>query len=266
MTEKGIERKDIVTAMIAALEPLDFIHTVWEGGAASWDRVDDWSDIDLYLVCDDNRVEDTLRILEETINTVDEIDLRFRVPEPAWHGHSQVFWRLKNASPFLFLDIAVMKKSSKDKFLQYRVHGKPFIHFDKIGIVQDDPVDPDKYFEQLTGRLEVLKTQFALFQVLVLKELNRGNDMEALSYYLGYTLRPLVEALRMKYTPWHYRFFTTYIYYEMPHEITERLHKLYFVKDEGILKKCREEAEAWFWEIVSDIDLNEVKKKLELQG
>jgi len=262
MTEKGIERKALVAAVIATLEPLDYVHTVWEGGAASWDRVDDWSDIDLYVVCDDDRVEDVFEILEKTINTTDEIDLRFRVPEPAWHGHAQVFWRLRNASPFLFLDIAVMKKSSKDKFLQYRIHGKPLVHFDKIGIVQDDPVDPNAYWEQLEKRLETLKTHFELFQVLVLKELNRGNDMEALSYYLGYTLRPLVEALRIKYTPWHYRFFTTYVYYEMPQEITRRLHRLYFVGDVNELGKCREEAETWFWETVRAIDLEDLRKSL----
>lgn len=264
MTGKSIERKDVVAALLATLEPLDYIHTVWEGGAASWNRVDDWSDIDLYVVCDDDRVEDTLGVLEKTINKIDDIDLRFRVPEPAWHGHSQVFWRLKNASPFLFLDIAVMKRSSKDKFLQYAIHGRPYVHFDKIGTVQEDPVDPDQYLEQLAGRLETLKTQFAMFQVLVLKELNRGNEMEALSYYLAYILRPLVEVLRMKYSPWHYRFFTTYIYYEMPQSIIERLHRLYFVHDAKKLKECREEAEEWFWEAVQGIDLDEVRKKLEL--
>ncbi len=263
MAEKSVSRESIITAVITALRPLEYIHAVWEGGAASWGRVDDWSDIDLYVVCNDDCVEDTFAVLERTISELDEIDLRFRVPEPAWHGHSQVFWRLKTASPFLFLDIAVMKKSSKDKFLQYRIHGKPYIHFDKIGIVEEDPVDPIVYADQLAKRLAVLKTQFAMFQVLVLKELNRGNCMEALSYYLSYVLRPLVEVLRMKHTPWHYRFFTTYIYYEMPQEITDRLQRLYFVHDVDALKKCREEADAWFWDVVASIDLDEVRRNLD---
>jgi predicted nucleotidyltransferase len=262
MTEQNIERKDLVAAVIVALEPMDYVHAVWEGGAASWDRLDDWSDIDMYVVCDDDRVEDVFEILEKTITTIDEIDLRFRMPEPAWHGHSQVFWRLKNASPFLFFDIAVMKKSSKDKFLQYSIHGKPLVHFDKIDVVQDDPVDPKGYLEQLEKRLETLKTHFGLFQVLVLKELNRGNDMEALSYYLSYTLRPLVEALRIKYTPWHYKFFTTYIYYEMPQKVTQRLHLLYFVGDANALRKCRDEAETWFWQTVGSIDMDDLRKTL----
>jgi predicted nucleotidyltransferase len=234
---------------------------VWEGGAASFGRIDEWSDIDMYVVCDDERVEDTFAAMKQAISSVSDIDLEFRLPEPAWHGHSQVFWRLADASPFLFMDIAVMKRSSKDKFLQYEIHGKPFIHFDKIGIVKDDPVERDGYFQGMKTRLEMLKTNFRLFQVLVLKELNRGNDIEALSYYLSYIFRPLVEVLRMKHSPWHYRFFTTYVYYEMPGEIVMRLHHLYFIPDAAALRKCREEAETWFWEIVASIDFDELKQK-----
>jgi hypothetical protein len=83
--------------------------------------------------------------------------------------------------------------------------------------------------------------------------------MEALSYYLAYVYRPLVEVLRMKYCPLHYRFFTTYIYHEMPDDVVKRLHRLYFVTDVNVLGQCREEAEFWFWETVKSIDLNNVK-------
>jgi hypothetical protein len=86
--------------------------------------------------------------------------------------------------------------------------------------------------------------------------------MEALSYYLTYVYRPLVEVLRIKYCPWHYRFFTTYIYYEMPQEMVKRLHSLYFVSDAESLRKCREKAEVWFWETVDSITQDDLKKIL----
>jgi hypothetical protein len=266
MEKKKIEREDLVFTIVNALKPLDYVHAVWEGGAASWKRVDEWSDVDMYVVCDDERVEDVFEVIEKAIKSLSPIDVKFRMPEPAWHGASQVFLRLKDVSLFLFLDIAVMKRSSKEKFLQYQIHGKPLIHFDKIGVVKDDPVEAEGYFQQIKKRLEMLKTHFRLFQVLVLKELNRGNDVEALSYYLSYVFRPLVEVLRMKYSPWHYRFFTTYIYYEMPADIVKRLQRLYFVSDGDALRKCREEAETWFWEAIESINLQELRKKLESSG
>jgi predicted nucleotidyltransferase len=266
MEKKKIERKDLVHTIVNALKPLDYVHAVWEGGAASFGRVDEWSDIDLYVVCDDERVEDSFGVMKEAITSMSEINLEFRLPEPAWHGHSQVFWQLAEASPFLFMDIAVMKRSSKDKFLQYKIHGKPYIHFDKIGVVKDDPVEPENYFQQIEKRLEMLKTNFRLFQVLVLKELNRGNDVEAMSYYLSYVFRPLVEVLRMKYSPWHHRFFTTYVYYEMPTDVVKRLQRLYFISDADALRKCRAEAEKWFWEAVENLNLQELRKRLEPSG
>jgi predicted nucleotidyltransferase len=262
MKENNLERDSLVAALINTLKPLPYVHAVWEGGAASWQRVDEWSDIDMYVVCDDERVEDAFGVIEKAISSLSEIDIKFRMPEPAWHGASQVFLRLKNASPFLFLDIAVMKRSSKEKFLQYEIHGEPLVHFDKIGVVRNDPVDPEKYLEQIKTRLEALKKTFGLFQVLVLKEVNRGNEIEALSYYLSYVYRPLVEVLRIKHNPWHYRFFTTYIYYEMPAEVVQRLHHLYFVSDVRALGACRAEAEAWFWETVKSIDPDDLKKDI----
>ncbi len=262
MKPRSIRRSELVSMLVETLKPLSYVHAVWEGGAASWNRVDEWSDIDLYVVCDDERVEDSFNAMEKAVAALSEIDLKFRMPEPAWHGASQVFLRLKHASPFLFLDIAVMKRSSKEKFLQYRIHGKPLVHFDKIGVVKDEPVDSKEYFREMKTRLDNLKTTFELFQVLVRKEVNRGNDMEALSYYLSYVYRPLVEVLRIKHCPWHYKFFTTYIYHEMPAEVVQRLHHLYFVSDVEKLAKCREEAEEWFWETLKSIDLEALRRMI----
>jgi hypothetical protein len=160
------------------------------------------------------------------------------------------------------MDTVFMKESSKNKFLQYKIHGKPLVHFDKIGIVKDDPIEVDSLIEKIKNRLEMLKTNFELFQVFVLKELNRGNDIEALSYYISYTFKPLVELLRIKYNPYHYNFFTSYIYYELPYDIVKRLQKLYFVSDVEKLREFRDEAEDWFWDITRSINPDDFKNKL----
>ncbi len=261
MRRDTITRKEIITALVAALKPLDYVDALWEAGAAAFKRLDEWSDIDLYVVVEDDHVEEIFQLMRQTLLPLSEFDLTFRLPEPTWHGHAQVFWRLKNASPFLFLDIVVMKKSSKDKFLQFTTHGKPLVYFDKTGVVKDEPIDQGIFLEKIKARLESLKITFPLFQVLTLKELNRGNDVEAMSYYVSYTYRPLLEVLRIKYYPYHYNFFTTYVYYELPPAVVTRLEKLYFIADAEMLRKCQAEAEAWFWEVVESINLDDVKHK-----
>jgi hypothetical protein len=163
MKAEFISRSKLIDTIVKILKPLTYVHALWEGGAASWKRVDEWSDIDMYVVCDDEHVEAVFEAIEKAVASLSPIDLRFRMPEPAWHGASQVFLRLKHTSPFLFLDIAVMKKSSKEKFLQYKIHGKPLVHFDKTGIVKDDPVEPAEYLKQIETRLEGIKTNFKLF-------------------------------------------------------------------------------------------------------
>lgn len=261
MKEK-ITRKDIIDTLITKLKPEDFVCALWEGGAASFNRIDKWSDIDLYVVVKDEKVEDTFKYMKQILRDISEIELEFCLLEPTWHGHSQVFWRLKDVNPFLFLDTVFIKESSEDKFLQYKIHGKPLVHFDKIGIVTDNSIEVESFLEKIKIRLETLKTNFELFQVLILKELNRGNNIEAFSYYIYYTFKPLVELLRIKYSPYHYNFFTSYIYYELPSEVVKRLQRLYFVTDVESLRKFRDEAESWFWDIAKSVNLDVLKIKL----
>jgi predicted nucleotidyltransferase len=263
---KKIDRQAVINTLIRKLEPLNYVHAFWEAGSISFNRTDTWSDIDLYVVSDDDKIEDVFRMMEDALSKISEFDLKYRLPEPNWHGHSQVFWRLKWTSPFLFLDIVVMKKSSPDKFLQYKIHGAPVIHFDKTGLVRDDPVDQESLLNKILGRLETLKITFPLFQVLVLKGLNRGQDMDALGYYLGMTFRPLVEVLNIKYRPLHYNFHTTYVYHELPGRVVKKLRELYFVKNAEHLKKCRDEAEEWFWKVLAGIDRDEIKAGLKQNG
>ena len=262
MRDEKVTRQAIIGSFITALKPLDYVLAMWEAGAAAFNRIDAWSDMDLYVVVEDACVEKVVSEIEKTVRSISEYDLTFRLPEPTWHGHSQVFYRLKKASPFLLLDIALMKKSSNNKFLQYTIHGVPIVHFDKNGIVKDDPVDAEAFLKTLKERLEMLRTTFPMFLVFVLKELNRGNDMTALSFYMSYAMRPLIELLRMKYCPYHYNFHTYYIDYELPPEIVKRLSTLFFVAKPQEIRSSLREVERWFMEEIESINIEEVRKKL----
>jgi hypothetical protein len=195
-----ITKEAIISTLKNALEPLDYVNAMWEGGAAAWGRADQWSDIDLLIDVADEKVDETITACEQALLNLSPIDLRYDIPMPSWHGHNQVFWRLKNASPYLLIDQAVMKHSSTNKFLEPEQHGNLVVHFDKCGVVQQLPLDQENLRNILSSRIQSLKKMFDMFQVMTEKEINRGNAVEAISYYQGLTLRPLVEALRIKYT------------------------------------------------------------------
>ena len=249
-------RQVILTRLQSALEPLDYAHAMYEGGAAAFRRVDEWSDIDLLIIADDDRVEDLFVTIEEALVSLSEIELHYRLPEPTWHGHSQAFYRLEGTSPFMPLDITVLKKSSPKRYREKEIHGDAVVHFNKNQILQEESLNSDRLTEQLKERICQMKVTFDLFQPFVLKELNRGNNVEGLQFYHGMTLRPLVELLRMNYVPARYNFHTRYLYYDLPEAVVQRLESLFFVTNADDLKQKHQEAGEWFRELLEKTDVN----------
>lgn len=257
-----LDRRQIIRVFTKTLQSSPAVLACWEAGSAAFGRHDQWSDIDLYLVVADDQVEPVMNKIEEIVANLGGYDLKFRLPEPTWHGNSQVFYRFKNSNPFLFLDAAVIKESSPEKFLQFAIHGRPIVYFDKQGVVQDKPIEVDTFIDRLKKRVETMKTTFELFQVLTLKELNRQKETIALPFYFSMTLRPLVEALRIKHAPLHYNFFTAYLDHDLPPDVYQRLQKFFFVADGLELIRRHAEAGAWFWETIASIDFDEIREKL----
>lgn len=94
-TEK-LTRNTIIQTLTKALKPLDYIHAFWEGGAAAFHRIDEWSDIDLYLVVDDKKVHETFLTFEKTLKTLSPIKQKYEIPHPPQSGVFQAFYRLQN--------------------------------------------------------------------------------------------------------------------------------------------------------------------------
>src|SRR5438309_5669227 len=107
MEQKQLNRDEILSTLQNACEPLDWVHAMWQGGAAAFNRVDEWSDIDLQLNVDDDRIEDAFELVEKTLATLSPVDLKYRIPEPTWHGFSQMFYRLRDASKYLLIDLSI---------------------------------------------------------------------------------------------------------------------------------------------------------------
>lgn len=249
-----IDREQILSRLQAALEPLPHVLAMWQGGGAAFRRIDEWSDIDLVLATDDERVDELFTTFEETVAGISPIELRYETPRPSWHGHAQVMYRLENTSPYVFIDLVIMKASAEDKFLEPRLHGEVVVHFDKANIIDIPEFSEEALQEKLKNRVRDLRTTFDLYQVLTLKEVHRGHDIEALSFYQSFTLRPLIEALRIIHQPARHGFHTRYIDVDLPREIVERLRPMFFVSDAQDIASRRAEAEQLFNETLGIIE------------
>ncbi len=246
-----LERNQIIQTLRAALEPLPFVNALWEGGAAAFNRVDTWSDIDLVVDAADEQAGEVLPIVEQTLARLGTIELQFRTPQAILGLHSQGFYRLAEAGPFLVVDFAVFRHSTPDKLLDVETHGDIIVHFDKTGEIKPRSLDQADLQNRLAARVESLKVTFPLFQPLILKEIHRGNAIEALAFYQGFALRPLVELLRMRYCPGRATFHTRYVYYDLPMEIVHELERLFFVRDLPDLAEKQIQIEAWVGELLA---------------
>jgi hypothetical protein len=96
------------------------------------------------------------------------------------------------------------------------------------------------------ARVPVLITQFEMFQHLTLKEIARGHASDALAFYQAWTLRPLVEALRLLHAP-HTRIFgLRYLARDLPAAVAQQAEALAFVRDLAHLREQQAAARRWF--------------------
>jgi hypothetical protein len=250
-----ISRSDIIQALFEAFEPLAYVLAFWEAGAAAFDRVDQWSDLDLQLVVNDNCVSKAVACVEQTLASISPVAARFEVPQPTWHGHWQAFYQLRDASPYHLVDLCIMKASSPEKFIQPEIHGHARVLFDKADVVHAAPLATEAFAANLQHRLDGLRAGFFMSKSFVEKELLRGHLLDAFAYYQGLALRPLIEVLRIRYKPSHYNFGNRYLYVELPAEIVAQLEPLFFVSSPDELMEKRDVAERLFFETVAAIDI-----------
>ena len=175
-------------------------------GSASFDRIDEWSDIDTMVIVDDDRVEETFTVIEKMLENISSIEYKYRRPDPGWHDIFQTIYRIEDVNPFLFIDFNIIKESNPHKNLEKDMHGEPIILFDKKGLIKDTYLDKDKHKIEVKERLLAIKKKYPLARAFVLKELNRGNDVAAFANYNRLMYWPLIDVLRIKHCPERYDF------------------------------------------------------------
>jgi hypothetical protein len=262
MENYRVKREDLLKTLVGVLEEKDYALAMWEGGAAGFNRVDQWSDLDVQGIVKDGFVEQAFEDVEAALADLTGTDYRFCLPEPTWHGHSQCFYRFKDASPYLILDLVFMQENSEaDRFMQFKTHGEPLVWFDKAGLVVEEPLDVEGMIEKMKAAVESARMRYDLFWIMTMKEVHRRNDIEAFIYYFNFVIRPLHEVLRITYSPARY-FYNRYPHYDLPEEVAGRLARFFYIRDLEDLVEKFEAARGWFDEVVVGVDWESVRKKL----
>jgi predicted nucleotidyltransferase len=253
MSAAQLTRQEILAALVDAFRPQEYAHALWEGGSTAFGRADAWSDIDLYLVADEPAIPEAFRLAQASLEALSPIDLVYEVGQTPWPGVFQTFYRLQNANPYLLIDLAVIRLSDPLPFLEVELHGEARVLFDKQGIIRPPAFDWQANRSAIRTRLRSLRLRFEMFQVMILKELERGEPIDAMAFYQAFALRPLVEILRMTYQPTCYDFGPRYLHQVLPAEQAARLARLYYIPGFADLPAAREEAAAWFNKLANQL-------------
>ncbi len=254
-----VGRLELGAALRAALEPLAWCEAMWEGGSAAFGRADVHSDLDVQISVADGREAEAFAVVEVALAAIAPIQRCYELPQPAWHGAQQKFYQLAGLPESLMVDLCVIAHTQAWHFTERELHGEPVVYFDKTGAVKVTNLDPAAQRAEIAKRLANLRATFPMFQVLTLKELARGQELDALHYYLGYTLRPLTELLRIRHCPMRIIFGARYAEVDLPREVFARLRALHFVADAADLRLKHAAAGQWFSEVLAEVDARGVE-------
>lgn len=245
---RTIDRGLLTAAMGEALAEQPWALAAWLGGSDATGRCDRFSDIDLVCIVEDDAVERTFETVRDGLVRLSPIDMEWRVPGPAWHGHEQVFWRLRDVDPHLIIDVVVIKASSlpAQRFLEPERHGRPRVLFDRGGWVAAVPMDASAHEAKLRARLDRLRVTFPMFQPLVTRAIERGQPCDAAYFYTQLTLLPTVEVLRMRHCSERFDFGMRYLRDDLPADVYERVCRLALPGTLEGIRSCRADAERLF--------------------
>jgi hypothetical protein len=241
-----LTREEMVEALKAALLPLDYVHAMWEGGSTAFGRTDQWSDLDLQVETDDERVDEAMEVIANTLAGLSQIEARYDVPPAAAFGHTQAFFRLRDAGRFLLVDLCVIKRSNPSKFLEPEIHGRAVFHFNKNEAVTIPTLDWPEHLKRLEARRQRVRARFDMFSSMFEKELNRKNSVGAVDLYFRLLLDSLIDALRIRHCPARFDFKTGYLRYDLPAPVLVELEPLFFVAGLADLREKGEHVRRWF--------------------
>ncbi|MCP4547629.1 MAG: hypothetical protein GY835_14310 [bacterium] len=258
-----VSRRQIIDALHGALNATSYVRAAWLGGSDGSNRTDEWSDVDIQIIVEDDEVQGCFDLVHRTLEELSPFEHQFRFPMPTPHGHEQEFILLRDASPMAMIDMVIMKKSeNEDHFLARELHGEPLVLFDRDGLAQSVSLDHAPQVAKLEKRLPMLRTLFYIYQPMVTKAVNRRHHLDAMSTYIKGSLGLLVELLRMRYCPERFDFGPRYLDRDLPADMHEEIAGMALVGDIAEIEKSRARAEEIFTEQLRALDAGEWRLEL----
>ncbi len=248
-------RDETIEALRQVLAAWTSARAAWLGGSDASGRTDQWSDIDLQVIVEDDEVEEAFARVEQSLSCLCPIAVSLRLPQPSWHGHEQAFYQLRDADPSHMIDVVVMKRNTTaDRFLERERHGEPTILFDHDGLIVVTPLDRGALRERIVRKVVDLKARYFLFQPLIEKAIAREHVAEAVHFYHAMSLRPVIDLLRIRHCPDRFDFGPRYLGRDLPANMRTTVDRLCLPKNLEELRANLAECGAIFRTTLTEIE------------
>lgn len=251
-----INRNQIVEKLKERLELLDFIYALWLEGADASGMVDEYSDIDFWVDFEDEYENEAYEAVENALTEVASLDYKYVMK----HNHPKIrqrIYHLSGSSEYLMVDFCWQLHSrprNECEYIKGNLVEAAKVIFDKANVVKFVDFNPAEFEGWNSTRLAECRyryTQHSRVQKYVL----RGQYLEAYAYYNRYVLEPLIDLLRITYTPVNANYYLIHISHHIPKDDLKKLE--YFAQLSSLedIAKRIPQAEKWFDELLESLGL-----------
>ena len=228
----------IINCLRNNLENRDDVYALWIEGSMAQGFADEYSDIDLWLCVDDDKIFLIYSEVENALKTLGNIDFKYIVKKKGELG--QNVYHISGMNKFLHIDINT-QGISRNVYLVSGIDDARIV-FDKKSVVKFKDRDGQKV--DIDAKRLKLKAFFEQMEPSVIKSLRRGNKLEAI-YYFHMILRYATKFLHLKYgLPEKADFDLKHIYRDIPKDETDRLELFYDTKSTDI-ESALSELKSW---------------------
>jgi hypothetical protein len=250
-----MDRSTIIEFLKLKLQPLDYIYAMWLEGADANGTVDKYSDLDIYIDIEDEREIDSINAVETALNELGEVDYKYVMK----HNHPKLrqrIYHLKDTSEYLMIDFC-WQLHSRDREEYVYIRGNNIeaakVIFDNDNIIRYKENEPNNYHENNNNRMEECRYRYTQHS-RVYKYIHRKQYPEAYAYYNRYVVEPLIDLLRVIYTPAHADYYLIHISSHIPE--VEKIRLEYFLKISSLddISEKIPKAQIWFHEMLDKLN------------
>jgi len=256
IVEPKIKREIIIKCLSEILVKQNTVYAFWLEGADGLNKVDEFSDLDFVADVEDGFEDEIFELVESELFKLGKMDICYL----QIHSHPklrQKVYHLEMSSPYLEIDFCI-QSHSRDKsgstFFEKDKIEFPKVLFDKKQVVQFRSRN-QKDFEELdkNNAVRIKYLQSVVNQHhRILKYVERNKFIEAWSYFQKHIIEPLIEILRMQYTPFHSSYSIVHINDHLPKNELEQLEKYFRVKSVEEIREMTIKGVNWFGKLVCE--------------